>query len=487
MAIFHQYPYTNFHDLNLDWIIQLCKRIEELINSTDFDGIRDDLERLQEELLVHSAQIEELREKDSELYEAITRLETVTDQLWTHDMTHDNKIAALEEAVTGVENALGQLENRVTNLESAAFEGITVAPIPRTFAMDLRNGWNRNINIYYADGSEATGADTDSIKWGDGGRYTATGSSSEPNTPLNTQFKLPAFQRSGTVCYLEIPFIFPYLYSSYRVVNPTLYFYIQRYIGTTDTTAPTELMTVTLRDLIAGVKRSTAQNDYWNDIQFVLNQTTGWYDLRLYNGRDGLYSTGSDHRETSFIISESMIFPSGSSETNKRLAYYAAYSSAERQVEGIIGTRIADLRSQIIERESNDLTMLARYDILRTDAQFTPLNATLENNDTVYTENNINWLTDTEVDYKVTKIAVQFSLTGVQTTAGTQVTLGQFILGTPIFNLGKSHMLSIDIRGQSGATAYGNITENGTVTMVANQSGTFSVRVHGYIYDLVVS
>ena len=34
---FHKYPYTNFHELNLDWILNKIKEIEEQIKNIDVD------------------------------------------------------------------------------------------------------------------------------------------------------------------------------------------------------------------------------------------------------------------------------------------------------------------------------------------------------------------------------------------------------------------------------------------------------------------
>lgn len=57
MGVFEQFPYTNFHDLNLDWIIKKVKdldnkvnddldqiitdRVTELLNSLSFNAIYD--------------------------------------------------------------------------------------------------------------------------------------------------------------------------------------------------------------------------------------------------------------------------------------------------------------------------------------------------------------------------------------------------------------------------------------------------------------
>ena len=38
MPVFENFPYTNFHDLNLDWILNKVKDLDEKVNG-DFDTI----------------------------------------------------------------------------------------------------------------------------------------------------------------------------------------------------------------------------------------------------------------------------------------------------------------------------------------------------------------------------------------------------------------------------------------------------------------
>lgn len=38
MPVFENFPYTNFHDLNLDWILNKVKELDEKVNG-DFDAI----------------------------------------------------------------------------------------------------------------------------------------------------------------------------------------------------------------------------------------------------------------------------------------------------------------------------------------------------------------------------------------------------------------------------------------------------------------
>ena len=43
-GLFENLPYTNFHELNLGWLLQTVKRLAELYDELDLDGIISDLE-----------------------------------------------------------------------------------------------------------------------------------------------------------------------------------------------------------------------------------------------------------------------------------------------------------------------------------------------------------------------------------------------------------------------------------------------------------
>lgn len=38
-GIFENLPYTNFHDLNLDWLLQTVKKLDDLYDDLDIDGV----------------------------------------------------------------------------------------------------------------------------------------------------------------------------------------------------------------------------------------------------------------------------------------------------------------------------------------------------------------------------------------------------------------------------------------------------------------
>lgn len=44
--IWNEYPYTDFHDMNLDWIIKTVKDLKNIIDNNLDDMIREQLDKL---------------------------------------------------------------------------------------------------------------------------------------------------------------------------------------------------------------------------------------------------------------------------------------------------------------------------------------------------------------------------------------------------------------------------------------------------------
>lgn len=260
----------------------------------------------------------------------------------------NNQIRPIEDSISSLNSVIESLENRVSNLETAQFEGVTVAPMPFNFGMDVRNGNLKGVEIRTVENNTLVTPDNQdslnaSIKWLTAGRFTMSGTEA-----LNTNFVVPAAQRTGAACYVNIPSVVPYRYSLFRNANPTVYLYAQRYIGTTSSTSPELKITATVTDLIAGIVRETLLGDIFNDVQLVLNQETGCYDLRFYNGRNDKYTTANDYRWLSFILTTAPVFASGESAANKELKYYIALNSFIDQIQPLI-----DVSSETVIEQAN--------------------------------------------------------------------------------------------------------------------------------------
>ena len=305
-----------------------------------------------------NARIDDVNSRFDDLEDEITSIVT-------------NQIQPIEDGLSNLNSVVEALENRVANLEGAQFEGITVAPSPFNFGMDVRNGHLKGIEIRTVeDDTLVTPENQDTIgagiKWLSAGRFTMSGTEA-----LNTNFLVPAPQRSGTACYIKIPSVVPYRYSLFRNANPTVYIYSQRYIGTSSSTSPYLNVTTTLTDLIAGYTRETVELGVFNDVRLVLNQNTGCYDLRLYNGLNDRYVGSNDYRWLSFIFTSSPVFASGDSSATKEQKYFIALNSFVNQLQPLINVSAEEVieqaetyTDQAIEAESAEIKseVQERYD-----------------------------------------------------------------------------------------------------------------------------
>lgn len=170
MAIFHKYPYTDIHDLNLDWILKVVKEMKEKFDSIDFDYIFNTLTSLNnltaqhtELLAQHQTEIDELgisilalrddlNRGLSDVTSQITSIESNVTSLTTTVNNHTDAISQINSSISdirddledlsGVTGDLADIEQdvdglgvRVTALEQAAFGDISFAPVPKNFAV----------------------------------------------------------------------------------------------------------------------------------------------------------------------------------------------------------------------------------------------------------------------------------------------------------------------------------------------------------------
>ncbi|MBO5804239.1 MAG: hypothetical protein J6R25_04110 [Bacteroidales bacterium] len=170
MAIFHKYPYTDIHDLNLDWILKVVKEMKDKFDSIDFDYIFNTLTALNnltaqhtELLTQHQAEIDELGisilalrdDLNSGLADVTGSISTIETSISNLTTTVNNNTDAISQInsnisdindtltdLSGVTGDLADIEQdvdglgvRVTALEQAAFGDISFAPVPKNFAV----------------------------------------------------------------------------------------------------------------------------------------------------------------------------------------------------------------------------------------------------------------------------------------------------------------------------------------------------------------
>lgn len=50
----NQFPYTNFHELNQDWIIQTVKNLDQQVNNLSVEGIKSYIDQYFNQLMINA-------------------------------------------------------------------------------------------------------------------------------------------------------------------------------------------------------------------------------------------------------------------------------------------------------------------------------------------------------------------------------------------------------------------------------------------------
>lgn len=108
---FEQLPYSNFHDLNLDWIIQQVKEW-----AAEWDSVKRAFEELDLDFKDVENRLTALEASDVRLSAAVNNLRLTVEQL-------NNKVIILNSRVTELRNTVSdnytELDGRVTELEES--------------------------------------------------------------------------------------------------------------------------------------------------------------------------------------------------------------------------------------------------------------------------------------------------------------------------------------------------------------------------------
>ena len=174
MALWHKYPYTDIHDLNLDWILKVVKEMKEKFDSIDFDYIFNTLTELNNVTAQHTTQIAGLQSSINSIGQQLldlahdieeqgddiedlqgrvdgigTQITQITNNITTiqgdiRDMKDD--IAELQQGssgtqgeIEGIKDDVDALDTRVTGLEGATFGTVTANPTNIFYSSDMRN------------------------------------------------------------------------------------------------------------------------------------------------------------------------------------------------------------------------------------------------------------------------------------------------------------------------------------------------------------
>lgn len=109
---FEKFPYSNFHDLNLDWIIQ---QVNEW--AAEWAEVKQAYEEFEADLSQINAHLEQLDNKDIFLENQIGAINTLIEAL---DQRLSNTISSLTEFEDVVNYSLNDLDDRLQYLEQYA-------------------------------------------------------------------------------------------------------------------------------------------------------------------------------------------------------------------------------------------------------------------------------------------------------------------------------------------------------------------------------
>lgn len=61
-SFFHEYPYSNLHELNLDWVIKTVKNLDKKVNSLLSDSIESSIDEYFNKIMITAIYNEDERE-----------------------------------------------------------------------------------------------------------------------------------------------------------------------------------------------------------------------------------------------------------------------------------------------------------------------------------------------------------------------------------------------------------------------------------------
>lgn len=108
MNVYHLFPYANFHEINIDWLLRTVKNLESWIEQFNPDLIHDEIQTIINEMIENG-------DFDEFFAEWITPLQTAIDDLTPRVVALENSVDDLNTTVSGHTTAISNLSNTVSN------------------------------------------------------------------------------------------------------------------------------------------------------------------------------------------------------------------------------------------------------------------------------------------------------------------------------------------------------------------------------------
>ena len=119
MNAYHKFPYTNFHELNLDWLLQITKHLEEWCAQFDPDIIKNDIQDIINQMVEDGEFDQFFAEWITPISDDVASLEARVATLETTQTEQDTEIATIKSGLnaltleynTDKPNIFGQLDD----------------------------------------------------------------------------------------------------------------------------------------------------------------------------------------------------------------------------------------------------------------------------------------------------------------------------------------------------------------------------------------
>ena len=127
MGLFEQFPFTNFHELNLDFILRKLKKLEDRMAELDgkmaalegkMDVLRDEMDGLREAMAALVQLVESFRDTLDGHTQELEALNARCDSLESELTALENSVSALAGRVTLAESGINDLTGRMTSAEN---------------------------------------------------------------------------------------------------------------------------------------------------------------------------------------------------------------------------------------------------------------------------------------------------------------------------------------------------------------------------------